>query len=239
MSKIWDVYQEGPIDVDTEIQLPQAAAWAFLVTNFRLLCSHAGLAEIMFNPLQNIANLRKQVERWMIYAGDLQQTIKKLEQEQRMHQRIIAALSFRHLLEYLPEPSRNGPPAYAKNWQDFWDKAWEAAGNAIKSGHDHPLKHLRIKNEGRTKQVINRAHYLYGTLSNSIHGYCQGPVVLSADQWDPDDFDILSALKSISAFSRDADWVTKRQQFLTIQPKNGNAGSDGKFQQVPKEGKPC
>ncbi|KUJ09649.1 uncharacterized protein LY89DRAFT_675817 [Mollisia scopiformis] len=217
MTNVWSTYRDGPLDTAVSYSDPKAVGWVILSTNVRSLCSRAGSTEIVCDPIQNIANLRQQIGREMVYAAGLQHKIEEMEEEKRLQQRIIATLSFRYLIESLSSyqyPQMSG----TDSWLSFWAEAWNASliADQLKV-RTHPLRSLRNSCHGdqkRLNKIDECAKGLYSSLSTYIHRYCHDQVSLPDDQWDPIKSDIFKALKPKDGLCRDVNWETESENFF-------------------------
>ncbi|KAF1977096.1 hypothetical protein BU23DRAFT_596596 [Bimuria novae-zelandiae CBS 107.79] len=136
--------------------------------------------------------------------------IQKLKDQLELYQKAIACLSFRSLLENLPEPEHRyskgqKPVSATAHWKDFL----AAAKDEAKSGGNsqHPLYKLVTEQPS----TVEDGTTMYSTLSNNIHGFSQNLNVLNhlhgapsgsefaikSIHFDPGKFQFLSAMVPI------------------------------------------
>ena len=107
--RVWKVYTEGPPTNNTHfLQTENGRNWRTLCVNVREFCQKNGMPGTFHDPLRNIGHLGDSAFYQMTFIQDLHHKIGKLKDEARSKSRIIAVLSFRHLLESLPPVARAG-----------------------------------------------------------------------------------------------------------------------------------
>jgi hypothetical protein len=208
--RVWKVWNEGPPTNNTYfLRTEKGRNWRTLCLNIRAFCQRNGIPGHCNDPIENINHLGHNAVYQMSFIQDLHDKIGKLKDDVRHKNRIIAVLSFRHLLESLPPRAREGGSA-TKSWTTFWDKIW---GKAAKLPSEHPLAMLRKKfvRDGG-KDLINEAgRLMYDTLSTSIHRFDDGKVELSKDQWDDHVYDLLMVLMpERNLLNGEVDWEKER-----------------------------
>jgi hypothetical protein len=151
--------------------------WSQLCGNINMFCEQLGGTAEPYNPLQSIAKLRE-LQKGSELVKELQDKIKQLNgdlerknEELGKHRRIIACLTFRRVLEQLPEhPNKRWD--YTVDWANFWMPAMEAADK----NPDHPLRPV-LKQFGE-KPGFDRIHEigesLYEDMSTDIHHFNGG-----------------------------------------------------------------
>ncbi|CAG8979658.1 hypothetical protein HYALB_00013499 [Hymenoscyphus albidus] len=111
---IWNAYRAVSRDI----------RWERLKDQVREICVKSGSPIPHDDPLENIAELRKHLDR----HHDYYRTISKLNKELEIQQRMITNLSFRHLLESLPGPNKDKKRGGDREgWDRFWDSAIQLA----------------------------------------------------------------------------------------------------------------
>ncbi|CZR66540.1 uncharacterized protein PAC_16441 [Phialocephala subalpina] len=163
--QIWQMWQEGPDDMDQ----PNSSTWRTLSKNVQTFCRVVGHIIPVENPLQNSTKLLRHVQNqcW--------------EQQE-----VITALSFRHLLENLPVPPQLPPnsdpkdwPTHTKLWKDCWREIWRNAKDDQIKGVRTPMTQLRHDFRGELDDVNRAGLRMYKTLSDTVHKYCAKNVALS------------------------------------------------------------
>ncbi|CAG8954806.1 hypothetical protein HYFRA_00004731 [Hymenoscyphus fraxineus] len=98
--------------------------WEKLKDEVREICVKSGSPIPHDDPLENIAELRKHLDRHHNYYTTIYELNKQLE----FQQRIITNVSFRHLLESLPGPNKDKKRGGDRErWDRFWGSAIQLA----------------------------------------------------------------------------------------------------------------
>ena len=122
----------------------------------------------------NIAAMRDTTSwRLQVTLDEKVAQIKELESRLELYQKAIACLSFRGLLENLPDPQyryRDGQRSAVVSATSHWKNFLAAAGDEAKSCSDgaHPFATLATDPD-----AIKHGDSLYSTLSDNIHGFSQ------------------------------------------------------------------
>ena len=126
---------------------------------------------------------------------DLEKRNGGMEKEVRKQKKILASLTFRHILEHLPPPSE-------KKEKESWNKFWRDAVKQANTGEADPLTDVvRLYGryeQGRTVDYINitGGSALYSALSTNIHQYMDKNFYeFEPDQWNALEAEIFKALK--------------------------------------------
>lgn len=154
----------------------------------------------------------------------LQAEVERLGELCRVQQRMIANLSFRHVLEVLPDPGltdSDGKPLQtsAARWKQFWNDTWNKAQNQADffpgSSASHPFSELLTRFDWGTQERIRKTgEDLFDILSTNIHHY-PGEFAFKKYEWDVPQAAILRALTPVTARKQDGsvDWNLERQRF--------------------------
>lgn len=170
---------------------------------------------------QQITALEAKID---ILAKEKDAAIEKLS----MQKRIVASLTFRHILEKLP-------PMSTKNESHKWDEFWKKAVSQSVSNKESPLSKM-VENYARhdkdpTKPPdvndIKRAGglALYSAFSTNIHQY-KGEYALQRDQWHELEWEILNAIKPLPEnihANGSVDWAKERERFDPPVPASSTA----------------
>jgi hypothetical protein len=187
--------------------------WRQLCLNVRTFGDVMGCSAVSLNPQESISKLHETFRKNDV-TEELRDRIKEMELELGRQRRIITCLTFRHILERLPEHPKKRME-YANDWANFWS---DAMRSAAKSGDDeHPLAPL-LNQFGTTagSEVVEKvAQAMYGTLSTNIHHFKgEGIYEVRDDQWDALPCTILRAIVPHSKKDGSVDWAEERKRFL-------------------------
>ena len=133
----------------------------------------------------------------------LEQKLKENKAKLAEQDKTLFCLRFRHILERLPPPAREG-----KKEKNAWDDFWKGALNQANEGRASPLSGI-VRHYGKDEKKrdgagtvhkvdyprINGAAPLYSTLSVDIHHYAVGPEDVAPVSWHRLERDVFNALK--------------------------------------------
>lgn len=143
----------------------------------------------------------------------MRREVEKLKIESQIQQRIIASLTFRHLMEHLP-PGTTKKMSSTACWGDFFMNALKNAQSQKRTNLEpHPLNAL-LRKDKDTTQIATVGTVLYSTLSTNIHHF-SGQYTISEGQWNALEYDIMRALAPLSSNIAlgEVDWQKERQRF--------------------------
>ncbi|KAE8440318.1 hypothetical protein EG329_008888 [Mollisiaceae sp. DMI_Dod_QoI] len=167
---IWKAYKDGPLDVDNSAStFPNTSKYLLLTTNVRAFCIQAGCPFPDSDPLANVGRLREHISTKEVFnTMPLHKMIMELRAQVIAQQKVIAALSFRHMLENVCP----GKGSYTERWQRFWTVIWANAKKEAGKGRETPMTILYKQYDKHSKgleDVDTAARNLYGMLSDNIH----------------------------------------------------------------------
>lgn len=176
------------------------------------ICLEAGCPLVQHQPSNDIYSLRKHLftHDAAVREAELRKELEAERLLNRVQQRIITNLTFRHLLEKLPPPSATATSA----WDAFFRTAVHNAQQKRKQGRtDHPLISVLNKYQ-RVGQIEAVGKNFYGTLSTNIHHFSTQFEVLD-DQWNMLEADILRAITPLAENQGETgtDWAKERLRY--------------------------
>lgn len=217
MNRVWEAYQEGPLGSNcAHFEGSQQSQWLVLSANVRSFALYAGSVDPVGDPLKSVAGLRNHVSRMMTYTADLHQRIAESTKLIENQQRIIACLSYRHLIESLPPKTGGKKHLSGPAWTAFWERAWNNAEHDIYHKNlqtNNPLVALIDSRPGYREQIKKCGAALFSTLSANIHDYCDKNTVVAETQWDINPREILKALTPANGFGKETDWNKEREKY--------------------------
>lgn len=242
----WD--EHGAVFLDHMHRLKQkyengvanSHSWCTYKDNIRAFTLHVGCPVAHDEPEENIKELRLFHAKQMPFFQKLQDDLQNQININSKQQEIITALSFRHLIEQLPEPrTRKEYGSSTKStprWHQFWDDAIKKEKEYILQGKGtHPLTALHNYMSGNQRMISDKGEvmegpkknqpgqlYRYGrdlfaTLSTSVHKYKEGgkdAYTVRDDQWGEVCRQLLHALKPVSYTDEEVDWEVERKRYL-------------------------
>ncbi|KAM3067057.1 hypothetical protein ACMFMG_011730 [Clarireedia jacksonii] len=194
-------------------------------------CQLAGYTQQEWNPFININALRastipgRSIAREDMLVGDinaLKKKISELETKLNQQDRIITAITYRHVLEYLSGPSL--PGKNSADWKKFFNAAYAKAKTLGASG-THPLSAVIKQMQAMPKTFVDKdiqdsGENMYKTLSGEIHhfsgDYNCGMFDLVPGQWGPIPSAILNALRpeKVNVNPRgEIDWNAEKARY--------------------------
>lgn len=193
------------LDKDLRLVSPRVAQFSLL----------AGCPTSTQDPFRNVEMLRTYLtaRSFGSQAAELRREVEKLKMESQMQQRIIANLTFRHMLENLP-PGTTDKTSSTARWADFFTKTLQNAQNQTRPDSElHPL-HAVLRKYKDTTQIAAVGTGLYRALSTNIHQF-SGQYTISKAQWNALEYDIMQALTPLPSNIAlgEVDWQRERQRF--------------------------
>ena len=158
--------------------------------------------------------------------------IRKLEDQLQLYQQVITSLSYRSLLETLPEPQHryNGTQqliSATDHWKDFLGAAIEEANLQKTVGNTgHPLNQINTDD----RNSVDGGMDLYSCLSDIIHGFRQnlnelndaadaqsggdlGDFTIKSLHFYPSNYNFLKAIKPVSWKDGSVDVEKERERY--------------------------
>jgi hypothetical protein len=181
-------------------------------------CIRAGCPSVTRNPVKNVQRLRAHLatRSSAIREAELRREIEELRSENQRQQRIIANLTFRHLLENLPPTSSKKMTSTAR-WTEFFKNAMESSkSRSENASQKHPLDALLSKYRNAS-QIERIGVGLYSTFSTNIHSFNSQYTVIES-QWNTLECDIMKALvPTPSNVTADGiDWQKERERYRAM-----------------------
>lgn len=167
--------------------------------------------------------LRDLVSRQFMYTTDLHNRVSAMNKQIILQQRVITALAYRNVLEYLSAetPGNN----VTKKWHNFVDKMFrnvEAKNGKIPA--DNPFKDLfdqhKLDKKYPPHHLQEMAKELYSTLGRTIHNFQPSKdfdqYTLMPGQFDPMKIDSMTAMKPLRKNLNDDEnpiWDKERARY--------------------------